>query len=83
VDLVEAMNRGRKVDEETRAREKEDREATLAARLKGLRVTGDTATATVVARKRDRNTGRMVEKEGPIRFKRDRGTWRISEFPLD
>ncbi len=83
VDLVEAMNRNSRLDEQTRARDKEEREATLAARLVGVRVTGDTATATLLAKKRDRNTGRMVQKVGPVRFKFVGGTWRISEIPLD
>jgi hypothetical protein len=81
-DLVEAGNRLRKDDAATRKREQEDRENALAAKLKDLRVTGDTASAKVVSRKRDRS-GRMVEKEEPIRFRRVGGTWRISEIPFN
>ncbi len=82
-ELVEVMEKGRKVDEKTRAREKEEREATLAARLKDLRIAGDTATATLVHKNLNRKTGKREEKEDPIRFKKIGANWRISEFPLD
>jgi hypothetical protein len=82
-ELVEALKKSRKETEESKKKDAEEKEATLAATLKDVKTQGDTATATLVHKKLDRKTGKREEKEDPIKFKKIDGNWRIDEIPMD
>jgi hypothetical protein len=82
-EVIDVLQKDQKETEATKARDKEEREAVLTTRLKDVRVTGDTATATLVHKKLNRKTRKREEKEDPIQFKKVGGNWRINNFPLD